>query len=464
MVFSSTIFLFAFLPVVYIVNRFLPHKLSNAFLCITSLLFYAWGEPVYVLLMIASVLINYAFAKNMDQSPNKKVRLVWAVALNLAMLFVFKYTDFVVASLNSAFGFAIPQPNIPLPIGISFFTFQAMSYTIDVYRGVTNPQRSFLKLMLYVSFFPQLIAGPIVKYHDIAEQIDHRTLNLEDTAKGIRRFIIGLSKKVLIANVLAGVVDGVYQLSAGQLSLPVAWLTAVAYVLQLYYDFSGYSDMAIGLGHMFGFEFKENFNYPMISASLREFWQRWHISLSTWFKEYVYIPLGGNRKGKLRTGLNRVTVFFLTGLWHGAQWTFVIWGMIHGTFMLLEQHNIIPVNAMGKKTRWIGQLYTALVVVLAFVIFRAESFAQAAAMWGNMFVGGWDMGMQAKWFSPLFYTALVLGIIGCTPWVHVVQAKLSHKSAAIWAGCSYVAALALLVLCMLALAASTHNPFIYFRF
>ena len=465
MVFSSTIFLFVFLPCVWLINRYLPRKVSNVFLCAASLIFYAWGEPVYVLLLIFVVLMNYLLAKGLNRSKMKKARLITGVIINLAVLFVFKYTDFTLDTLNILPFMNIPLPGIMLPIGVSFFIFQAMSYLIDAYRGVCAPQRSFFKLLLYVSFFPQLIAGPIIYYHDIERQIEDRRITSGETAQGIRRFIVGLSKKVLIANTLAVAVDEIYALGSDSLSLPISWIAALAYILQLYYDFSGYSDMALGLGRMFGFSFKENFNYPYISASVQEFWRRWHISLSGWFREYVYIPLGGNRKGGLRTAINKVTVFFLTGLWHGAQWTFVAWGLIHGAFLLLEQY-FKPLRNLGKKAKWLGGVYTMLVVTFAFVLFRSESFAQALAFWKNMVSGDLSLGAQARLINPMFITAFFAGILGSAPWLRSIERKLASGRAlgGLAVAASYVCAIALLALCMLSLSAATHNPFIYFRF
>ena len=464
MVFSSTIFLFAFLPCVWLINRYLPRTVSNVFLCVTSLIFYAWGEPVYVILLILLVLMNYLSAKNLNQSKRKKTRLVIGVIVNLSVLFVFKYADFTVGTINLLPGVNIPLPGILLPIGVSFFIFQAMSYLIDVYRGMCAPQRSFFKLLLYVSFFPQLIAGPIIYYHDIERQIEDRHIVSTETAQGIRRFIVGLSKKVLIANTLAMAVDAIYSLELDSLSLPVCWIAAIAYILQLYYDFSGYSDMALGLGSMFGFTFKENFNYPYIASSVQEFWRRWHISLSGWFKEYVYIPLGGNRKGGLRTALNKITVFFLTGLWHGAQWTFVVWGLIHGAFLLLEQY-FKPIRRLGKRTKWIGNIYTLLVVIFAFVLFRSESFTQAAAFWRNMVAGSRSPGLQTQLFTPMFITAFCAGVFGAAPWIQSIKRAMVNGGAGkVLTAASYATVTALLLLCMLSLSASTHNPFIYFRF
>ena len=465
MVFSSAVFLFAFLPCTWLINRFLPRAVSNVFLCVASLVFYAWGEPVYVLILIFVVLVNYLLTRGFDTSEFKKTRLIIGVVVNISTLFVFKYADFALESLNLLPGVSIPLPGILLPIGVSFFIFQTMSYLIDVYRGTCAPQRSFHKLLLYVSFFPQLIAGPIVYYHDIDRQIEERRIDSAATAQGIRRFIIGLSKKVLIADTMAVAVDAIFAQDTGGLAMPVAWIGALAYILQLYFDFSGYSDMALGLARMFGFSFKENFNYPYIASSVSAFWRRWHISLSTWFKEYVYIPLGGNRKGGFRTAVNKVTVFFLAGLWHGAQWTFVVWGLVHGAFLLFELY-FKPFERLERsKIKWIGHIYTIVMVTLAFVLFRSESFMQALAFIGNMFSGNMNLGLQARLFTPVFITAFCAGIIGSTPWIRVVTQRIRSKKMSGLLGCvSYAVSIILLLMCMFSLSAQTYNPFIYFRF
>ena len=322
---------------------------KNVLLLIFSLLFYAYGEPKAIILMIVSIFMNYAFGLAMN--PGNKCRkavLAVSVTANLLLLGIFKYAGFAADMVNLIPGVNVPVPDIALPIGISFYTFQAMSYVIDAYKDPEYIQRNPFKLALYITFFPQLVAGPIVKYYDFAGQIDNRTVTPEMTAQGIRRFITGLSKKLLIANTMAVAADYVYGLDNSQLSMPLAWLGAVSYLFQIYFDFSGYSDMAIGLGRMFGFTFRENFNYPYISSSMQEFWRRWHISVSTWFKEYLYIPLGGNRKGKLRTALNKLAVFFCTGLWHGASLNFIVWGLINGGFMMLESYKIINAFMYSK--------------------------------------------------------------------------------------------------------------------
>ena len=342
MVFSSMVFLCIFLPVVFLLHLLLPGiRAKNGMLLLASLAFYAYGEPVYVILMIASAFVNYLSALLIGKNPaGKKAVMAVNVILNLGVLVLFKYTGFLAESVNTILGTAIPVPSIRLPIGISFFTFQAMSYVIDVYRGVTGAQKNFGKVLLYISFFPQLIAGPIVKYHDIAQEIENRTQTVDGVTDGIRRFVVGLSKKVLISNTVGLVADTLFAADVSGLNAAAAWIGAVSYMLQIYFDFSGYSDMAIGLGEMFGFHFKENFNYPYISGSIREFWRRWHMSLSGWFQEYLYIPLGGSRKGKIRTVINKFIVFLCTGIWHGANVTFLFWGLYHGCFLMLEE--IVP--------------------------------------------------------------------------------------------------------------------------
>ena len=343
MVFSSAIFLFVFLPIVCALYFCAPGiKTKNALLIIASLIFYAFGEPVYILLMLASIAVNYmfgrligVFSKNENQA-GRKLCLILAVIANIGVLGVFKYTGFIVENLNHINGINIKNPNIALPIGISFFTFQALSYVIDVYREPELEQKNLFNLVLYVSFFPQLIAGPIIRYNEIAKQINSRKSSTDMAAAGIQRFIRGLAKKLIIANGAGYIADAIFKLNIGDYGFFVAWVGAISYTLQIYYDFSGYSDMAIGMAKIFGFEFSENFKHPYCSKSIKEFWRRWHISLSTWFKEYVYIPLGGNRKGKLRTEINKLIVFALTGIWHGANWTFLVWGMIHGVANVLE--------------------------------------------------------------------------------------------------------------------------------
>ncbi len=468
MVFNSLTFLCIFLPVVLALYYLLPTlRIRNILLIAVSLLFYAYGEPVYVLLMIASIIINYIFGRLLGTENKKKRQWILAIAvvINIGLLVVFKYLDMMVQTVNQLSGSEIPLVGLALPIGISFFTFQALSYVIDVYRREVEPQKNLWNVMLYISFFPQLIAGPIVKYHDIQEQIDNRNTDVKEIAEGLRRFIIGLSQKVLISNTMAVTADALFAAGAGELNILSAWIAAIAYMLQIYFDFSGYSDMAIGLGHMFGFRFLENFRYPYISVNMQEFWRRWHISLSTWFKEYLYIPLGGNRKGKARTCLNKMIVFFSTGLWHGANWTFVLWGLWHGVFLLFEQ--VCPVKKLPKV---LAHIYALLVVCVGFVMFRADTFGQGMFMIGTMF-GGWEFSsvqMAIVWeqLTPIFLVTLVVAVFGSAPLIPkaaeacLVRENL-RKPATYF---SYMASFVLLILCMLSLSSGTYNPFIYFRF
>ena len=473
MVFSSLEFICIFLPAVFLLYTAIPnHRARNILLIIASLIFYAYGEIIYVLLMIFSSILNYACARWVAAGQGRnKAALVTAVVVNLGILGVFKYTGMLVGTFNDITGLAVPVPQIALPIGISFFTFQALSYVIDVYRGNVGVQKNYLSILLYISFFPQLIAGPIVKYRDINEQISERHQDIVKIARGLRRFICGLCKKVLIANTMGAIADIMFAQELGGLSALSAWLGAIAYLFQIYYDFSGYSDMAIGLGLMFGFEFKENFNYPYSAVSVKDFWRRWHISLSTWFKEYLYIPLGGNRKGKGRAALNRIIVFFCTGLWHGASWTFVLWGLWHGLFLLLEEY----VPAMRKLPKFIGHIYSILVVMFGFVLFRADTIGYGFGYIGRLFSGGFEaasVSVAVGALTPLFIVTLLAAILGCAPvqpLANRVRAKIngSGELGIVWNTVRiglYILAFVGLAVCMLSLAPGGYNPFIYFRF
>lgn len=484
MVFSSLIFLCIILPVVYILHLVIPSmRWKNVLLIIASLLFYAYGEPVYVLLMILSTVINYLGARALNTVPQKKLILTVVVVLNLGMLGVFKYTGFVLNTLNEIGGLHIPVPNIVLPIGISFFTFQALSYVIDVYRGNVEVQKNYFKVLLYISFFPQLIAGPIVKYRDIELEINDRKVTAEESAAGLRRFTFGLAKKVLIANTMGLTADHIFGAGNDSLNILTAWIGALSYILQIYYDFSGYSDMAIGLGRMFGFHFKENFLHPYGATSIQDFWHKWHISLSGWFKEYLYIPLGGNRKGRMRTCVNKIIVFFCTGLWHGANWTFVLWGLFHGAFLLLE--DFIP--ALKKLPKALSHIYVIVVVTVGFVLFRADTIVQGAYFIGQMFTGvsineaGISLAVQqlTPWFIVMFiagiifmapiqeYTDRLSVLLELSPEDSVemgAQRKMTGKKVkAAWLIVSIVCFL-LFIWCMVRLSSGTYNPFIYFRF
>lgn len=464
MVFSSLIFISIFLPAVLVGSRLLPSVAAqNALLLIASLLFYAYGEPVYVFLMIGSAALNYLWALLITRMAGCRQWILFlAVVQNLGILCIYKYAGFLAETWNGFTGMQIPVPQIALPIGISFFTFQAMSYVIDVYRGEVEAQKNYLRLLLYISFFPQLIAGPIVKYHDVDRELMERRQTLEDTALGIRRFIVGLGKKVLIANYMGMVADTLFGAPQGEINILGAWMGAAAYMLQIYFDFSGYSDMAIGLGWMFGFHFKENFDHPYVASSVREFWRRWHMSLSGWFKEYLYIPLGGNRKGKGRTVINKFIVFACTGIWHGANVTFLFWGLYHGFFLMLEETVPFFRKPGGKGKKLLGHVYLILVVLIGFVFFRAETMGQGLFWIKTMFVG-WtfsnaSMRLCLSLLTPLNITVFAVGVVTALPILGWLREKKGMETI------SWLVTPILLLLCMMSLAGGTYNPFIYFRF
>lgn len=476
MVFSSVIFLCLFLPIVLGGYYLLPKReAKNLWLIAASLLFYAFSGLWYVLLLLFSVFCNYL--AGLFVSGRKGVLYV-AVAVNLGVLGVFKYLTFLVRTVNQLPGVAIAVPSIVLPVGISFFTFQGLSYVIDVYRNERLKSTRFRDVLLYIALFPQLVAGPIVRYEDVADEIKSRRHTLEQLANGLRRFIIGLSKKLMIADVCGSVVTLIYSAKSSALDSRTAWLAAVCYLIQIYFDFSGYSDMAIGLGLCFGFHFKENFNYPYISANIQEFWRRWHISLSTWFREYLYIPLGGNRKGKAKTYRNKLMVFFCTGLWHGANWTFIIWGLWHGFFIVAEDaaKKLFGLGKHGKNRRnpvetVLKHLYTLLVVLIGFVIFRADNMGQAFSMIGAMFSGiraSAQTGLLlAQCLTPLTMFALLFGLVGSTPVLPMVCRKAEQQTGSVYVCLrvlSYVGALILLLVDILHLSAASYVPFIYFQF
>ena len=467
MVFSSPTFIFLFFPAVFLTCLLTRRsvKWSNAVLLIFSLLFYAWGEPVYVLLMAFTTLVCYICARMIAKGKNVRLSTAVAVIWGIGTLVVFKYTAFLVQSFNSLTHLAVPVPQIALPVGISFFTFQAISYVLDVKRGDAEAAASYADVLLYISLFPQLIAGPIVRYSDVAAEIKQRTVTTEDIAAGLRRFCFGMGKKVLIANTLAYTADKVFALDSAAINAPIAWLGAVCYLMQIYFDFSGYSDMAIGLGRAFGFTFRENFMYPYCAASMQDFWRRWHISLSTWFKEYVYIPLGGNRRGKLRTGLNKLIVFLLTGLWHGAAWNFVLWGLFFAVFLTVEK---LWYGRALAKTRVFKHIYVLLLVVVSFVLFDANSVGEAAAAIGGLFgaAGVSAVNPISLYYLRSFAVVFLIGIVGATP----LPKRIVEQLGSTRAGAMVVDVLEPLVLVSV-LAVSTgylvdgsFNPFLYFRF
>ena len=464
MVFSSMVFLCVFLPAAFCLHLLLPGmRAKNFLLVVASLVFYAYGEPIYVILLVASSAGNYILARLTGECPKiRKLTMTLAVVINLGLLVIFKYSGFLVETFNSVTGAGIPVPQVRMPIGISFFTFQALSYVIDVYRGDASVQKNFGKVLLYISFFPQLIAGPIVKYHDVEAEINNRKQTPEEIGKRIRRFIAGLSKKVLIANTMGLVADNLFGAAATGITGPGAWLGAVSYMLQIYFDFSGYSDMALGLGMMFGFHFHENFDYPYISASIREFWRRWHMSLSGWFKEYLYIPLGGNRRGKFRTVVNKMIVFVCTGIWHGASFNFLFWGIYHGFFLMLEEYIPFIGKKGGKLKSFFQHVYALLVVCVGFVFFRADTMKQGCFWIREMFTDfGWKasaMSLTLQQLTPVYLVTLAAALVAAVP----VNSML--KKYKWYEGFTYVLSLAGFALCVLSLAGGTYNPFIYFRF
>lgn len=466
MVFSSTIFLCVYLPLVLLGYYICPKKGRNLFLLIVSLVFYAWGEPKYVFLMIFSILVNYIFGRLMDKHRENKKRLklmlVLSVVIDLGLLSVFKYTDFIITNVNAIFGANFDLLNIALPIGISFYTFQAMSYTIDVYRNDVRVQKNLIDFGMYITMFPQLIAGPIVRYADVQDQLAERSVTTADFSEGVMRFVVGLGKKVLLANQMGAVWSDIYALG-GDVSALMAWTGAIAYTFQIYFDFSGYSDMAIGLGRMFGFKFPENFRYPYQSVSITDFWRRWHITLSTWFKEYLYIPLGGNRRGLARQALNLLIVWSLTGFWHGAGWNFVMWGLYYFVILFIEK--LFLLKALDKLPKFFRHVYALVLIIIGWVIFASDDVSVLLPYFGSMFgangaIGGMDV-----------YTLLtkaVLLIICCIASTELPKRLFLSAAGAMNEKAAFtlksVLMIALLALSMILLIGDSYNPFLYFRF
>ncbi len=471
MLFSSITFLFAFLALVLILYFIVPRKLKNLVLLIFSLVFYAWGEAVYVLLMLASIIVAYItgiFADRQRKNASKKGALfsmIFAIVWNMGLLFFFKYTDFFISNANSIFGWNIKLLGLSLPIGISFYSFQTLSYVIDVYRGEVRAQKNIINLATYVTLFPQLIAGPIVRYQTIAEQLETRKESFDQFAAGVKRFAIGLGKKVLLANNIGFLFSEISGTPHSQMSVTASWLGILAYTFQIYFDFSGYSDMAIGLGKMFGFDFLENFEYPYISRSITEFWRRWHISLSTWFRDYVYIPLGGNRKGKARQCFNIMVVWFLTGFWHGANWNFMIWGVYFGVILLAEK--LLWGNALKRLPAVLQHIYALILIIIGWGIFAFEDSAQLLDNFKNMFfAGGLPLINQQSlmWLAQYAVTFVIL-IIASTPLSKKAGQRLETAIPRIYGWIlEPLTVIGLLVISTAYLASNSFNPFLYFRF
>ena len=457
MVFSSIPFLYYFLPAVMLVYFLAPGKLKNAVLLLFSLLFYGWSEPRLLALMIITILLFYLCGLAIGKT-RRRAFLVLGVVLGVGLLAVFKYADFFIGSINAATGLSLPMLRLALPVGISFYTFQCISYAADVYRGDAKPQRNFISFGAYVSMFPQLIAGPIVRYVDVAPALDNRRHSREEAALGLRRFLVGLGKKILLANQLGALTES-YRASTEKTVL-FAWLYAAAFALQIYFDFSGYSDMAIGLGRILGFRFPENFDYPYCSRSITEFWRRWHMSLGTWFRDYVYIPLGGSRVNRVKWVRNILVVWMLTGLWHGASWNFVLWGLLFAALLLLEK----AVPGLKKLPGAFGSVYVVFVVTLSFVLFNADSLSQAGRDFMSLFgLAGLPGANGESWY--FFRSNLVLltvSALGATPWPRRLYEKVSKSP--VFTVLEPIALMLLLLVCTAYLVDGSFNPFLYFRF
>ena len=463
MLFTSISFLYYFLPIVIILYFIVPKKFKNFILFLSSIFFYFCGEPIYTFLMIGEIFIAYVGARYLEKHRKKSI-LVSLLAIHIGALGLFKYSDFTINNINQIFGSKIPLLKLALPIGISFYTFQIISYVVDVYRGKVKAQKSFLKLATYVSLFPQLIAGPIVRYETIEKELDSRTSNFENFAYGVRRFVIGLGKKVLIANMLGELCD-VFS-TTNEKSILFYWIFAISYSLQIYFDFSAYSDMAIGLGRMFGFHFLENFNYPYISKSITEFWRRWHMSLSSWFRDYVYIPLGGNRKETIILVRNIFIVWALTGIWHGANWTFVIWGLMFGIMIIIEK--LFLTKHLEKMPSILQRIYVLFTVMISFIIFNANSIGEA---WNNiigLFGANGESLINAStiYYLKSYLVVLVIAIIGSTPLLKNIIEKLKTKTNAnkIINLLEPIAMASILIIVTAYLVDNSYNPFLYFRF
>lgn len=467
MVFSSLTFLLFFLPAVLLIYFAVPRQAKNTVLFLFSLLFYAWGEPIYVALMLFSTALDYTCGRLVEKyrgTKKQKIGLLVSIIVNIGLLCFFKYTDFFIGAINGIFGCEIPALNLPLPIGISFYTFQTMSYTIDVYRGEARVQKNIVSFGAYVALFPQLIAGPIVRYRDIAEQLDSRIHSADNFGEGAKRFVTGLGKKILLANNIGLLWDAASKTDASQLTAVGAWLGIIAFAFQIYFDFSGYSDMAIGLGKIFGFDFCENFNYPYISKSVTEFWRRWHISLGTWFRDNVYIPLGGNRGGFPKQIRNIAVVWLLTGFWHGASLNYVFWGVFYGILLIIEK--LFLLKWLEKAPKFVGHIYAGLAVLFGWVLFAFEDIGSGAAYLKAMFGGGAGFVSGAAMYQLLTYLPLILVCaLASTPLAKRIYAKISAKAkegallavdAARLVGISAISVAFLIN--------GSYNPFLYFRF
>lgn len=475
MVFSSLTFLYIFLPVTLVIYYIVPKQLRNLFILISGLFFYAWGEPIYVFVLIASTMIDYfaglVIYKAGDRQALRRLALIVSMVMNLSLLGFFKYSNFIIENINNIFGTHYGSPTSLLPIGISFFTFQSMSYTIDLYRKNISVQKNPITFAAFVTLFPQIVAGPIVRYEDVAAELDERVIDIDLIWDGVLRFAVGLGKKVLIANNIGVVWTNVKAMDLSELPVATAWLGIAAYTLQIYFDFSGYSDMAIGLGKMLGFHFPENFNYPYMSKSISEFWRRWHMTLSGWFKSYVYFPLGGSRKGLARTIFNTAVVWFLTGVWHGASWNFILWGSLYGVLIIIEKLVTTALTKAGKQDIFtkipsiIKRVYAIVLVMLGWVLFDTSTIAQAFSYMGRMFHFGSNFyDSYTVYILVNFGLLFIVAIIGSTDLPKKLAVKLADKVPAVGNYGSVILMAVLMLLSTAYLVNASYNPFLYFNF
>lgn len=466
MVFSGLTFLQCFLPLVLLTYFMVGRTLKNLVLFIFSLLFYGWGEPIYVILMLFSTVLDYTCGKLVDhyRGTNKaKIGLYISIIVNLSLLCLFKYTDFFISTINSIFNCSIPLTNLPLPIGISFYTFQTMSYTIDVYRGDAKVQNNIISFGAYVALFPQLIAGPIVRYQDIADQIDEREISFDKFSIGVKRFVVGLGKKVLLANNIGLLWNTISSSDISKLSALSSWLGIIAFSFQIYFDFSGYSDMAIGLGKMIGFDFIENFDHPYQSESITEFWRKWHISMGSWFRDYLYIPLGGNRKGLKIQIRNIAIVWLLTGLWHGASYNYILWGIFYGFILVMEKLFLLKI--LKKSPKIINHIYTLLCIILGWVLFSFEDISQAIVFLKDMFVNSKIIDQSALYYLISYLPLLIICAIGSTDFIHNLYQRIDHKYSSKTMTCFDMSFMIIIIILSITyIISGSYNPFLYFRF
>ena len=468
MVFSSIVFIYIFLPIMLLIYFVVPRKLKNAVMILASLVFFAWGEIRYIFIMLILAVMDFfcgkGINKNEGNKPKQKLYLFIDIGVNLLILFFFKYADFIIANINEILNTQIPLLNIPLPIGVSFNTFQSLSYIIDVYRGTVKCEKSFYNYLTYTTLFPQIIAGPIVRYETVDEELETKKISMDNFSKGMRRFIVGLGKKVLIANNVGALWNIIEIGEYSEMSMLLSWISIIAFALQIYFDFSGYSDMAIGLANIFGMDFDENFNYPYISKSITEFWRRWHITLGSWFRDYIYIPLGGNKKGFLKQIRNILIVWFLTGAWHGASWNFILWGLFFGVILILEK--VILLKLLKKLPTWTNYVYTAFLVLISWVIFAFEDLGKVKDYLFTMFHLNKTNIVNAEglYYLKNYFIIIVIGLILSTPVISKLLKKLEEKQSNIRSILITGIYIGILVLSTASLVSDSYNPFLYFRF